>query len=183
MFHLELIREEGVLKAIKALGLRVLAIATILLMCAIALQVLCNALDVNPIAKFGSTHFLVGDAITLNSLLDFQWHLLVIIGLLPVGLIWLMGRHVRVDFLYNRFSERTGARVNLAGNLIFAAPFFFLMLPASWSFMMRAWTSGEASSRGGLNDLWLIKAVLPLGLGMLALAILVETISLLRRVR
>ncbi|MEM1276917.1 MAG: TRAP transporter small permease subunit [Pseudomonadota bacterium] len=180
---MELKVEEDVLQAIKALGLRVFAIATIMLMCSIALQVLCNALDVNPIAEFGSAQFLVGEAITLNSLLDFQWHLLVIIGLLPVGLIWAMGRHVRVDFLYNRFSERSRARVNLAGNLIFAAPFFVLMLPASWSFMMRAWTSGEGSSSGGLNDLWLIKAVLPFGLGLLALAVLVETISLLRRVK
>ncbi|MEM7268734.1 MAG: TRAP transporter small permease subunit [Pseudomonadota bacterium] len=171
------------MEATKALGLRVLAIATIVLMCAIALQVLCNALDVNPIAEFGAPLFLVGEAVTLNSLLDFQWHLLVAIGLLPVGLIWMMGRHVRVDFLYNRFSERTRVRVNLAGNLLFAAPFFFLILPASWSFMMRAWTSGEASSSGGLNDLWLIKAVLPLGLGLLALAVLAETISLLRRVK
>lgn len=38
------------------------------------------------------------------------------IGLSPVGLIWLMGRPVRVDSLYNRFSEKTHARVNLAGH-------------------------------------------------------------------
>lgn len=171
------------MEATKALGLSVLAVATILLMCAIALQVLCNALDINPIAEFDVPHFFVGEAITLNSLLDFQWHLLVIIGLLPVGLIWTMDRHVRVDFLYNRLSERKRARVNLAGNLLFAAPFFFLMLPSSWSFMMRAWTSGEASSSGGLNDLWLIKTALPFGLGLLSLAVLVETVSLLRRAK
>jgi len=176
-------REEIALETLRGIGLRVLAISVVVLMTAIVVQVICSALDINPIASFETDQPILGKAITLNSLLDFQWHLLVMVGLLPVGLVWALGNHVRVDFIYNKFSERTKARVNCAGNLLFAAPFFFLMLPAAWKFMLRAWSSDEGSASGGLNDLWLIKAVLPLGLGLLALAILIETVRLVRRIR
>ena len=152
-------------------------------MCAIGLQVVFSAFDVNPIVAFDREYPVLGKAITLNSLLDLQWHLLVIIGLVPVGLVWALGRHVRVDFIYNTLSTRGQARVNRLGNLVFAAPFFVLMLPAAWNFMMRAWAADEGSASGGLYDLWLIKAILPLGLGLLALAIVVETIRLVRQIR
>ena len=171
------------MKAFQEVSLKVLAAGVVVLMGAIVLQVVCSALDINPLATFQTNTPLLGKAITLNSLLDFQWHILVIIGLVPAGLVWLQGTHVRVDFLYNPMSPVWKARIDLAGNLLFAVPFFFLMLPASTRFMLRAWTSDEASRNGGLNDLWLIKFVLPFGLLLLALAILFETLRLLRTVR
>ena len=157
-----------------------LAIGVICLMVTIVLQVLFSALDVNPVARFGTVLPWVGDAVTLNSLLDVQWHLLVVTGLLPMGLVWLRNRHVRVDFLYNRGEPATRRWIDIVCNLFFAAPFFALVLPASWSFVIRAWTADEGSRNGGLNDLWLIKAVMPLGLGLLALAVAVETVRLVR---
>lgn len=161
-------------------SIAVLAIALLLLMTTVVLQVAFSAADINPVLSFEQAYPFVGKAISLNSLLDFQWHLLVIAGLLPAGIVWSSDRHVRVDFLYQGCGERIKSRVNLAGNLIFAAPFLALALPASWNFLTRAWTSDEGSRNGGLNDLWLIKAVLPLGLGLLAIAILIETLRLLR---
>lgn len=171
------------METVRRIGLHVLATGVVILMLAIVAQVVCSALDVNPITSFNTAQPILGKAITLNSLLDLQWHLLMIVGLLPVGLIWTLGRHVHVDFLYNTFGSRTQARVNFLGNLIFAAPFFFLMLPAAGNFMMRAWASDEGSPNAGLTDLWLIKAVLPLGLTMLALAVLFETWRLIRQIK
>ena len=168
---------------LKQMCLSLLAVALILLMGTIVLQVLFSATDVNPVATFSQALTLVGTALTLTSLLDFQWHLLVVVGLIPAGLVWLMDAHVRVDFLYQNRTLRTQARINLLGNLLFAGPFFALVLPASWDFMLRAWTSDEGSRNGGLNDLWLIKAVLPLGLALFALAVLVETLRLVRAVK
>ncbi len=152
-------------------------------MAAIVLQVVCSAFDVNPLASFASDLALIGKAVSLNSLLDLQWHLLLIAGLIPAGIVWLADSQVRVDFIYQNRSERTRARINVVGNLIFAAPFLTLALPASWDFMMRAWNSDEGSRNGGLNDLWLIKAVLPLGLALLAVAIVFETARLIRAAR
>ena len=170
-------------KRFEQMCLSLLGVGLIVLMAAIVAQVACSALDINPLLAFERTQGLLGDAITLNSLLDIQWHLLVITGLLPAGLIWLMDRHVRVDFIYDRRTPKTKARINLIGNLVFAVPFFALVLPAAWSFMNRAWTSDEGSRNGGLNDLWLIKSVIPLGLGLLALAIAIETIRLIKAAR
>lgn len=165
------------------LWLGAMAVVVIAMMACIVLQVVLSALDVNPVATFEAALPLVGRAITLNSLLDAQWHLLVIAGLLPAGIVWLRDRHVRVDFLYQSIGPAARARIDVAGNLLFAAPFFVLVLPASWDFMLRAWTSDEGSRNDGLNDLWLIKSVLPMGLALLALAVLADTVRRLRDAR
>lgn len=166
------------LKQLSARSLEALAIALVLLMLAIVAQVLFSALDINPVLTFSERLPLLGDAITLNSLLDFQWHLLVIVGLVPAGLVWLRNKHIRVDFLYAGQPAPRKRLIDLAGNILFAVPFFVLMIPAAWAFMERAWRSGEGSRNGGLDDLWLIKAVLPLGISLLALAVLIETVRL-----
>ncbi|SEW12465.1 Tripartite ATP-independent transporter, DctQ component [Aliiroseovarius sediminilitoris] len=171
------------MERLKSAMMKALAIALIAMMSGIVVQVVFSTFDINPILSFMRAVPLLGKAITLNSLLDIQWHLLVIIGLIPAGLVWQANKHVRVDFLYQNRSNRTKARIDLVGNLIFAVPFFALGLPAAWSFMMRAWASDEGGRNGGLNDLWLIKAVLPLGLTLLAVAILIETIRLIRASR
>ena len=170
-------------KGFEQVYLSLLGVGLIVLMAAIVAQVVCSALDINPLLVFETAYLLIGDEIALNSLLDFPWHLLVITGLLPAGLVWSMDRHVRVDFIYDRRLPKTKARINLIGNLMFAVPFFVLVLPAAWSFMLRAWTSDEGSRNGGLNDLWLIKSILPLGLGLLGLAIAIETIRLFKAAR
>ena len=160
-----------------------LSVLLIVMMLAVVLQVVASALDINPLRVFDAPWPLLGRALTLNSLLDLQWHLLVIVGLLPAGLVWLRDAHVRVDFLYHRYGPRLQARVDLIGTLLFALPFFALILPASWAFMKRAWRSDEGSRNGGLEDLWLIKSVLPLGLALLALYVVVEVARLARDAR
>lgn len=160
-----------------------LAGLVILMMLAIVVQVVCNALDINPLMTVSEPILLVGRALTLNSLLDAQWHLLVVLGLVPAGWVWLQDRHVRVDFLVRRYRPVWQARLDLAGNAVFAAPFLAFILPAAWTFMERAWRSDEGSRNGGLEDLWLIKSVLPLGLSILAVSVLLETARRLRAAR
>lgn len=157
-----------------------LALMVIAMMVAIVVQVICSAFNFTPLATFTDKHFLVGRAITLNSLLDFQWHLLVIVGILPSGIVWLREGHVRVDFIYSSFSTRTKRIVDLVGNLLFAGPFLYMTIPATWDFASRAFRSGESSANGGMSDLWVIKGVLFLGLTLLAAAIVVETIKMIR---
>ena len=164
-------------------AMNALAIALLVMLGAIVVQVFCSVFDINPIWTFDRVLPFVGKAVTLNSLLDFQWHLLVVIGLLPAGLVWLRDQHVRVDFLYSGRSDRSKSRIDILGNLIFAGPFFAMMAPASWDFLLRAWRSGEGSRNDGINDLWLVKAVLPIGIALLALAVLIETIRLIRAAR
>ena len=168
---------------VSRLCLNVLGASLLILMLTIVLQVFCSALDINPITSFGDAKPLLGKAITLNSMLDFQWHILVLAGILPAGLIWLIDKHVRVDFFYQGFTPNRKKAVDVVGNCLFAAPFFVLVFPASIKFLERAWNSDEGSQNDGLNDLWLIKSVLPLGLGLFALAVLAETIWIARAKR
>jgi len=155
----------------------------IVLMLAIVLQVFCALLDINPIISFDAELPLLGNAITLNSLLDFQWHLLFVTALLPAALVWLRDGHVRVDFLYARQTPRRRAWIELIGHLLLTAPFLALSIPASWTFMVQAYTRGQGSRNDGLNDLFVIKAVLPLGLGLLAIVLLWDIAKQVRWLR
>ncbi|MEM7188490.1 MAG: TRAP transporter small permease subunit [Pseudomonadota bacterium] len=162
-------------------GLTGFAVLLIVLMLAISIQVLCSMLDINPLAVFDAPYLLIGKAITLNSLLDFQWHLLAVIALLPAGLVWCRDGHVRVDFLYAQWTDRQKAGIELIGHVVLTSPFLFLCVPASWSFMFSAWRSDQGSTNDGLNDLWLIKATLPLGLALLCLVLVADIIKQARR--
>ncbi|RVT82207.1 TRAP transporter small permease subunit [Rhodobacteraceae bacterium CCMM004] len=165
------------------LGRRVVdicAVAVIVLMLAIAVQVAGNLFDVNPLLRFGRDLPLLGQALTLNGLLDLQWHLMALVALIPAGIVWLRDRHVRVDFLYDRHGPRGRAATDLMGNLLFALPFLAMAIPAAWRFAHRAWRVDEGGANGGLEDLWLIKMALPLGLALLAAAVAWESLRLLR---
>jgi len=157
--------------------------AVLILMLAIVLQVLFARFDINPIATFEADLPVLGRALTLNSLLDFQWHLLFLIALLPAALVWLRDGHVRVDFLYARQSERRRAWIELIGHIGLTAPFLALSIPAAWTFMMQAYASGQGSRNDGLNDLFLIKAVLPIGLGLLAIVLMIDIVKQAKRLR
>ncbi len=162
--------------------LNVFAVLIIVMMVIIALQVLLSILDVNPVLTFSSVWPLFGRAVTLNSLLDFQWHLLVLIVLLPCAIAWRRDAHVRVDFIYVGLSARRRATIELVGHLFLTAPFIAMIVPAAWSFMMRAWTSSEMSANGGLTDRFLVKAVLPLGFALLGVVLLLDLPKLARRI-
>lgn len=163
--------------------LTVFGCGVILLMLAIALQVFCAFFDINPLTTFDRDLFLLGGALTLNSILDLQWHLLTMIALLPAALVWLRDGHVRVDFLYARQTERRRAWIEIIGHIALTAPFLALSIPAAWTFAMQAYASGQGSRNDGLNDLFLIKAVLPFGLGLLAIVLLLDIVKQARRLR
>lgn len=156
-------------RALTACGLLV-----VLMMLAIAGQVALNALGISLIASFPAALPLLGEAFTLNGLMELQWHLLAAVALLPAGLAWRRNAHVRVDFLYQRFGPRAKATVELLGHLAFTLPFLILCIPASWRFMQRAIATGEVSRDGGLADRWLVKGLIPLGLSLLLIVVLLD---------
>lgn len=57
--------------------------------------------------------------------------------------------------------------MNFAGTAGFALPFLIMALQPSWRFLERSWRIGESSTDGGLADLYILKAMLPLGLLLL----------------
>ena len=102
------------------------------------------------------------------------------VALLPAGIVWLRDRHVRVDFAYCRFGLHGKAAVDLGGLIVFALPFLVLIIPYAWEATLQSLARGEKSPNGGLIDRYLVRSMLPIGLGLLLLAMLFEAWQLLR---
>lgn len=104
---------------------------------------------------------------------ELQWHLYSFGFLLGLGFAYQADAHIRVDVLHERMQPRTQAWIELYGILLFLMPFISLVLIFSMPFVASSWALGEISpSPGGLPLRWLIKAMLPVGFFMLALAVL-----------
>ena len=115
------------------------------------------------------------------ALQELEWHLMVPVALIGSAYGLRHESHVRVDILYDRFSARTKAFVNLfssVGLLVTAALVFYLSL----NFVNQAYQIGEGSpDPGGLPHRFLLKAVIPLGFVLLALQALALVILNLKR--
>ena len=104
---------------------------------------------------------------------EIQWHLYATGFLLALGYGLQTDSHIRVDVLHERLSPTTQAWVEFYGILLFLLPFVALMLIFSVPFVITSFQLSEVSNApGGLPFRWLIKAMLPLGFLLLALATL-----------
>jgi TRAP-type mannitol/chloroaromatic compound transport system permease small subunit len=92
---------------------------------------------------------------------------------------------VRVDVIYRGLPEHRRALVDLVGTILFLLPFCSYVFYESLPYLLSSWNVGERSREaGGLPALYLLKAVIPLMAGLLALqglALALRSIALLRR--
>jgi TRAP-type mannitol/chloroaromatic compound transport system permease small subunit len=96
------------------------------------------------------------------ALQEMEWHLFAIVFLFGIAYGLKEDGHVRVDVLYDRFSARNKALVNIAGTVLFLLPLSVLIIEGSVWYVQEAYTSGEVSGDpGGLTHRWLIKLVIP----------------------
>jgi TRAP-type mannitol/chloroaromatic compound transport system permease small subunit len=78
--------------------------------------------------------------------------------------------HVRVDILFRGMSPRGQAWVNLLGTLFLLLPTTLLILYSSVGYVISSWHYQEVSQEaGGLQALYLLKAVIPLAATLLTL--------------
>ncbi len=159
-------------RGLAALGLRVGELTSWLvvgIIAAVLTTVALNALGVNEIARWGSDVPLFGQALTINSVTELQWHLFGVLTLLGGTYALHHDDHVRVDLLYQRLSPRGRAVVDIVGHALLLIPFCLLIAWLYRNSVAMAWMSGERSNYGGLTDRYLIKGMLPAGLVFLAL--------------
>lgn len=84
-----------------------------------------------------------------------------IVFMLGAGYTLLHGGHVRVDIFYRVNSARFRAWVDLLGCLFLLLPIAFLVLWASWDYVLSSWSKLEESREaGGLPGLFLLKTVI-----------------------
>ena len=101
---------------------------------------------------------------------ELEWHLFGFIFLLGAGYTLLQDGHVRVDIFYQRFGPKAKAWINLVGVLFFLIPGCVLIIATSWSFVVNSWTVMEGSpDPGGIPYRFVLKACIPLGLGLVLL--------------
>ena len=106
---------------------------------------------------------------------EMEWHLFAIIFLLGAAYTLKHDRHVRVDIIYMRLSERQRAWINLLGTLLFLIPFAILIIWSSKNFIINSFVIGESSPNpGGLPARYLLKACIPLGF----ILVLLQALSL-----
>ncbi len=93
---------------------------------------------------------------------ELEWHLFAVIMLYGTGYALRHNAHVRVDFLYDRFSAKKKAWVNILGTILFLLPLTLLVIYGSIEFVMDSYTTNEISEDpGGLPYRWIIKAQIP----------------------
>lgn len=94
---------------------------------------------------------------------EMEWHLFAIVFLFGISYALKEEGHVRVDILYDNFSPKLKATVNLFGTLVFMIPLAVLIIHGSIWFVHEAYTMQEISGDpGGLTHRYLIKAAIPL---------------------
>ncbi len=93
---------------------------------------------------------------------EMEWHLFSVVLLFGVSVALMDEGHVRVDFLYEKFSERKKAVINILGTICFLLPLALLVATGSFEFVMDSYRINEISEDpGGLTHRWIIKAMIP----------------------
>ena len=80
-----------------------------------------------------------------NWVFDFSWMLGASIIVLGWSYTHLHHGHIRIDVIYNQLSRKTRAILDIFGNIVFLFPVLAMLIPASYSWMLRSWETGEVS--------------------------------------
>lgn len=114
------------------------------------------------------------------ALQEMEWHLYAAVFLLGIPYALRTDGHVRVDVLYDRWTDSFKAWVNLIGAVVFVLPFAYLIAYYGYDYALESYRLGEGSGDpGGLPHRWIIKTLIPFsavfmatgGLGMVTKAI------------
>lgn len=109
---------------------------------------------------------------------ELEWHLLAAVILLGMSYSLQRGENVRVDLFYANFSPRTKFFVDLvSGLLTLTIALVFIKLSAAY--VGQSYAIDETSpDPGGIPMRWAVKALIPVGFGLLMLQTLGALIKL-----
>lgn len=112
-----------------------------------------------------------------NAWLEAQWYGFGAMFLLGAGNTLRHNGHVRIDVIYQRFSAKGQALIDLLGGILFLLPVAILLTWLSWPLFAESWRIQEMSPDAGGLIRWPIKLILPLGFGLLLLQGISEIIK------
>lgn len=117
---------------------------------------------------------------------EMEWHLFSVVILFGVSVALKDEGHVRVDFLFEKYSSKKKAVVNILGTVLFLVPLTLLVATGSVGFVLDAYNIGEISEDpGGLTHRWIIKSMIPISMVFLlfsAIGYVIKNINMYRGV-
>ncbi|MBQ0784118.1 MAG: TRAP transporter small permease subunit, partial [Amphritea sp.] len=104
---------------------------------------------------------------------ELQWHLYAVGVMFGLSYAQTTNSHIRVDLFYSHFRAKTKNIIEILSILLMVLPFIAVIFIHSLDFVAESYRINEHSeSPSGLPYRWLIKSVIPLSMGLLALAVL-----------
>ena len=102
---------------------------------------------------------------------EMEWHLHAALFLMCLGFAYVRDAHVRIELVRDVLKPRTRVWIELAGCLLFMVPYCYVVLHYGIENALRSYSIGERSAaQTGLDHRFVIKAMLPLGFALIALA-------------
>lgn len=125
----------------------------------------------------------VGTDLSSNTFLEIGWYLFALVFLLAAAWAVVEDRHVRVDVLSTRLSERNRIRVDLLGTLLLLIPFCLFLLWATLPSAIASFEVREMSPDPGGLPRWPLRFAPVLGVLLLLAAALSSALKDIRRLR
>lgn len=102
---------------------------------------------------------------------ELEWHLYAAGFLFGLSYAVTIDSNIRMDLIHRHFSERNREWLEAIGILILLMPFVIVILLHSFEFAKHSWVLNERSEAPlGLPCRWIIKSVIPISFGLLAVA-------------
>lgn len=117
----------------------------------------------------GNAMIRYGFSIGSNAWLEAQWYLFAVTVFFGAPQLLKLNEHVRVDVIYGGRSGRGKALIDLFGLIVFYMPVCLAMVLLSLNFVHDSWVQQEYSSSAGGLIRWPVKALIPIGFGLLVL--------------
>ncbi|MEM8551837.1 MAG: TRAP transporter small permease subunit [Pseudomonadota bacterium] len=134
----------------------------------VLISILAGVVRINQVADWDGEVFILGGGLTLNSLLEMQWHLFGVLLMLTGAYALHENRHVRVDVLSSKFSPTVARVVDILGDLILLLPLCIILIDRSFPLVELSYRTGERSNEDGLTHRWVVKTFVPIGFALLA---------------
>ena len=108
---------------------------------------------------------------------EFEWHLMVPICVFGMSYALRHGEHVRVDVLFQYFSQRNKHLVELISavvGMLLSIIVIWLCIPYVW----QSWSIGEGTANpGGIDHRYIVKALIPIGFALFLIQSLSDAIK------
>lgn len=108
---------------------------------------------------------------------ELEWHIFVPICLFGMSYALLHKEHVRVDVVFQYFSERNKRLVDIIAAFISMA-FCAIVIWLSIPYVYQSWSIGEGTANpGGIEYRYIVKSLIPIGFAIMFLQSLSEAIK------